>query len=108
MSEGTVVVYFSTDGAPLYAHEQATLESVARSIAGIKRWEFGGCYDRARHRGPLFFVPAETLLRGEALGLGIRNESDFFGGVVPHSLARTKAITHGLVSSQASRATGWP
>lgn len=108
MSKGTVVVYRSPSAAPIYDHEQAALEHVAQTIAYIRGDEFGGCYDRARHRGPLFHVPEETLLQEEARGLGICYPLDFVGGVVADPLARTKAISHGLVDSDACRPPAWP
>jgi hypothetical protein len=39
--------------------------------------------------------------------LGIRNEDDLFGGVVPHPFVATKTITHPLIDSAASRPPGW-
>ncbi len=40
-------------------------------------------------------MPADTVVGlNEARALGVLGEDDLFGGVVPHPVAATKAITH--------------
>jgi hypothetical protein len=108
MASGAVVVYFSRLGAPMYTHERVTLAGVAKALAQIKRYEFAGCYDDARsYSGDVFFVPDDTLMMDEALHLGIRHPTDFFGGVVPYPFVKTKAITHELISNSADQPEGW-
>jgi len=105
---GIVVVYFSKFGAPLYAHEKATLFDVAAMIATLKGCEMAGSYDAAcNHVDKAFFVPDDTLVLDEASSVGIRSADDLFGGVVPYPVVKTKAITHRLISSNAYRPEGW-
>jgi hypothetical protein len=54
-----------------------------------------------------YFVPDETLLVEEAAALNIGSEDDFFGGVVPCPVARTKAITHQLIGGCTARSDDW-
>jgi hypothetical protein len=103
-----VVVYFSKFGARLYSHERATLFDVATMIAKLKGCEIAGSYDPAsNHPGKIFFVPDDTLAADEASSLDICSADDLFGGVVPHPVVKTKAITHRLVRSNAYRPEGW-
>jgi Protein of unknown function (DUF3182) len=89
-------------------HEKITLEAVARAIAQIKHYEFGGWHDMAhRYSDDIYFVPDDTLMPDEAASLGIRSPNDLFGGVVSHPFVKTKAITHPLVSESADRPLGW-
>ena len=39
---GIVLAYLSRLGTPMLAHEKVTLEAVARSVAQVKHYEFGG------------------------------------------------------------------
>lgn len=59
-----------------------------------------------RHGRP-YLVPSETLLTEEAQQLGIHNEDDFFGGVVPEAFMATKVISHGLVDAGAEAPAAW-
>ncbi len=54
-----------------------------------------------------YHVPSHTLHADEAHALGIRDEHDLFGGIVPHAFVATKAITHPLVDLQAQAPVGW-
>jgi hypothetical protein len=103
-----VVVYYSKFGARLYTHEKATLFDVAAMIARLKDCEIAGPYDAAyNYAGKIFFVPDDTIVAEEASSLAIRSPDDLFGGIVPHPVVKTKAITHRLVSSNAYRPEGW-
>src|SRR6516225_9565329 len=104
----TVAVYFSRLGAPMYTHEKVTLSIVTESIARISGWRFAGVYDPVEPCiGGLFFVPDDTLMIDEAQGLGIHSPHQLYGAVAPFPFVKTKAITHGLVSSRAARPSGW-
>ena len=103
---GTVVTYAANGGVT--DHEVAARVAVAKSLAALKGFEFGGGYDAAlQHRGPLYFVPSETLSGDEASRLGIRGADDLFGGVVPYPFVATKAIAHPLAGRYARRPEGW-
>ena len=105
---GVVVIYFSKFGARLYAHEKATVLDVAAMIARLKGCEMAGSYDAAHnYADKAFFVPDDTLVPDEASSVDIRSADDLFGGVVPHPVVKTKAITHRLVGSNAYRPEGW-
>ena len=103
-----VAVYFSRLGAAMYTHEKVTLSIVAESIARVNDWCYAGVYDPAeRSGGGLFFVPDDTLMFDEARALGIHSSHQLYGAVAPYPFVKTKAITHGLVSSHAARPYGW-
>ena len=103
-----VAVYFSRLGAAMYTHEKVTLSIVAESIARVNDWCYAGVYDPAeRSGGGLFFVPDDTLMFDEARALGIHSSHQLYGAVAPYPFVKTKAITHGLVSSRAARPYGW-
>jgi hypothetical protein len=108
VSDGVVVVYFSRLGGSMYTHERVTLSVVAEAVAQIKGAKFAGLYDNAKaYSGNVFYVPDDTLVLDEALCLGICLPTDLFGAVVPYHFAKTKAITHQLVSPSADRPEGW-
>ena len=95
----------STKG--LTQHEVAARVAVARSLAALKGFEFGGGYDSSLQRSerpPLYFVPSETLSGEEAARLGIRGADDLFGGVVPYPFVGTKTIVHPLASRDGAAA----
>src|SRR5438093_11235904 len=103
-----VVIYLSRPDDSLRTHEGTTLVAVADAIARLKHYRFAGRWDEShRHSRRVFFVPDETLLAPEARQLGIGSADDLFGGVVPYSFVRTKAITHSLVGGDAERPEGW-
>jgi hypothetical protein len=106
---GTVVTYAGDEG--LTQHEVAARVAIARSLAALKGFEFGGGYDPALQRSerssPLYFVPSETLSGKEAARLGIRGADDLFGGVVPYAFVGTKTIVHPLPGRDAQRPAGW-
>jgi hypothetical protein len=104
----TVVVYFSRLGAPMYTHEKITLSIVAESIARVNGGRYAGVYDPVEPCiGGLFFIPDDTLMLDEAQALAIHSPHQLYGAVAPYPFVKTKAITHGLVSSLAARPYGW-
>jgi hypothetical protein len=90
-------------------HDQVTRTAIATKIAALAGYEFAGDYDPARsYPLPLYFVPSHTIVGFEtAHALGIRDEEDLFGGVVPHAFVATKSITHPLVDARAREPVGW-
>ncbi len=89
-------------------HDRVTRDGIARRLALLKGFEFAGEHDRlCRYPGPLYLVPADTLLTAEAEELGIRGEDDLFGGMVPYPFVATKAITHPLVGTGSAAPDGW-
>jgi hypothetical protein len=103
---GTVVTYAANEG--LNEHEIAVRVAVAKSLAALKGFEFGGGYQPSLQRNkPLYFVPSETLSGKEAARLGIRGANDLFGGVVPHPFVASKTIAHPLTGRDAQRPQGW-
>jgi hypothetical protein len=105
-ARGLVVTH--TAPRDLDRHETASHSAIARTLAGLKGFAFGGEYDAAAgHRSRLYFVPSDTLLAEEAAALGIRSAEDLFGGVVPFAFVATKAIVHPLVAPGAHAPRGW-
>lgn len=90
------------------AHERASHAWLARRLAAVLGWEFGGEYAPGRATGPRpYFVPDETLDRAQAAALGIEGEDDLFGGVVPHAFVASKVITHPLSDPGSAAPDGW-
>jgi hypothetical protein len=100
-----------SDGESDYAsgHERASRDEIAKRIAALKGFDFGGEYDPATNYGErLYFVPSHTVVGIEAArSLGICTEGDLFGGVVPYSFIATKTITHPLVDAEAFAPESW-
>lgn len=103
---GTVVTYLGAAGGS--AHERAARVAVAKSLAALKGYDFGGGFEPSLQCSrPLYFVPSDTLSGAEARELGIRGAGDLFGGVVPFPFVGTKTIAHPLTSRDAWRPDGW-
>lgn len=93
---------------PRAPHELDTVASLARSLADLHGWRYGGAFDPAvRYRDPPYFIPADTLLAEDAARLGIAGEDDLFGGVVPHAFVATKVISHAVPGRAAHVPPGW-
>lgn len=90
-------------------HEAVVHEQLARKLAMLQGMEFLGAFDPAVHYGrPLYFVPSGTLVgTDDARKLGLDDEHDLFGGVVPQAFVETKVITHPLVRPDADSPYGW-
>jgi len=108
MAQGTVVTYAAGREGFLQTHEGITFTALARLMAELKRYAFGGEYaEGQRYTGPLYFVPRECLSQQQAEALGIRRAEDLYGGIVPLGFAATKVITHRLLNEGADRPPGW-
>ena len=92
---------------PAPRHERVTQTEIARRIAALRGWRHVGDYDPAVTVDASYFVPDDTLSEEAAQGLGIKNQKDLFGGVVPFPFVATKAITHPLVNASAKAPSGW-
>jgi hypothetical protein len=105
---GGVVVYRGDAGARA-AHDYATCSEIARKLATLKHCAFAGEYDkRSSYPHTLYFVPTDTLVGSDhARSLGIIDEHDLFGGVVPHPFVGTKCISHPLADDKARAPDGW-
>jgi hypothetical protein len=103
------IVVYRNVGDERSAHDVATCAAIARRVAGIMGIAFAGHYESAnRACGPFYFVPMNTLVGIEhARSLGIRDERDLFGGVVPYPFVATKSISHALVDERARAPHGW-
>lgn len=106
-ARGAVVAHVPHAHVHASEHERCTLRLFARRLAALKGWHDGGEFDPARTAGPLYFVPARTLIREEAEALGIQGPDGLFGGVVPHPFVGSKAISHPLVAPDAAAPAGW-
>ncbi len=90
-------------------HDKAVHFELGKRIAGLLGGQFEGEYDKTkRYAGRLYFLPSDTLIgMAEARGLGIKTETDLFGGVAPYAFIPTKAITHPLRADRAYAPQGW-
>lgn len=106
---GTVVVYPGNAQRSPSRHESAAHGEMAKRLAALKGFAFGGVFDAARaYDGPLYFVPSDTFVSiASARRLGIHGEQDLFGGVVPYPFIATKTITHALPAPGARAPHGW-
>lgn len=103
----TVVAHSVNPHAPL--HEVETNRELARWLAQILGFEYGGSYDQQQHAGrDLYLLPTQTLIGAEAArALGVKGPEDLWGGYVEHDFICTKAITHGLLNKHAVAPNGW-
>ncbi|TCS36943.1 uncharacterized protein DUF3182 [Paucimonas lemoignei] len=106
---GILLLYSCQQRADPSRHEYASQLALARKLATLLSYEFGGEFDPARHYAASpYFVPVDTLESLEqAHALGIHGNAHLFGGVVPHPFVATKVITHPLVAADAPAPAGW-
>ena len=102
-----VVAHSTRAGAP--RHEVETNRALARWVAQILGLKFGGSYERQLHAGrEIYLLPTQTLVGpAQARELNIKGPEDLWGGYVDHDFICTKAISHGLLSPEASAPAGW-
>lgn len=103
------IVVYRNAGDDRSAHDVATCAAIARRLAGLIGIGFAGHYESANMAcGPFYFVPMDTLVGiDHARSLGVRDERDLFGGVVPYPFVATKSISHALVDKGARAPHGW-
>lgn len=91
------------------SHEHVVHAELARRLAVLLGMGFAGQYDASANFGRrVYLVPSATLVgTGMAHMLGIRDQHDLFGGVVPMPYVATKVITHPLVTAEAQAPKGW-
>lgn len=106
-SKKLVVAHSVRPEAPL--HEVETNRALARWLAQILGLKYGGSYDPKLHNGrDLYLMPTQTLVGAAAARqLGIKGPEDLWGGYVDHDFICTKAISHGLLNTDASAPNGW-
>ncbi|UNM19444.1 DUF3182 family protein [Pseudomonas sp. ArH3a] len=102
-----VVAHSTREGAP--QHEVETNRALARWLAQILGLKFGGSYNPQLHaERELYLLPTQTLVGpAQALTLNVKGPQDLWGGYVDHDFICTKAITHGLLSPEATAPEGW-
>ncbi|MGU9819463.1 DUF3182 family protein [Pseudomonas sp. LF135] len=102
-----VVAHSTRAGAP--QHEVETNRALARWLAQILGLKFGGSYDPQQHAGrDVYVLPTQTLVgAAQALALKVKGPEDVWGGYVDYDFICTKAITHGLLSPEATAPQGW-
>ena len=106
-SRGAVVTLANRASEP--RHEKDVHEQLARRLAALQGMDFVGEYDpSAQYSQQLYYVPSGTVIGVDsARELGIEDEQDLFGGVVPHAFVETKAISHPLLRPNADSPIGW-
>lgn len=102
-----IVAHSTREGAP--QHEVETNRALARWLAQILGLKFGGSYDPQKHADrDLYLLPTQTLVGpAQARELHVNGPADLWGGYVDHDFICTKAISHGLLSSEAKAPEGW-
>lgn len=92
-------------------HERERIADLGKVIANMTDREFGGEINGNNTLPPSqdhYVVPFKTILGLDvARSVGIYTQRDLFGGVVDRPFKGTKAISHGLVSTDAARPEGW-
>jgi hypothetical protein len=104
-----VVIHSCTPTDNPEGHERSSQARLAARVAELLGHEFAGEHEAGRDYGcPLFVVPRATIDDPEeAKRLGIRDEHDLFGGVVPHPFIASKLISHSLPHSGSPAPQGW-
>lgn len=107
-SGASVVTYSLGARSACAGHEASTREEIARRLAALTGSAYEGEYDPVkRYAGTPYFVPHDTLTSQTASRIGVRNDSDLFGAVVPHRFVATKTITHPVVDARSHIPRGW-
>jgi len=109
LAPGVVLTCLCEDADNPRNHESMTRRELARRLAALKGYAFGGEYDASQtYPARRYLVPAQTVIgydRDQALG--IQDEDDIFGAVVPHAFMSVKTITHPLVHDGAHAPGAW-
>ncbi|MBA1272291.1 DUF3182 family protein [Stutzerimonas azotifigens] len=90
-------------------HERYVHQALAQRLAHLQGIDYGGdCDPGSVTAGAVYLVPSGTVVGcAHAEQLGLRDEQDLFGGVVPWAFVATKAITHPLICADAQAPDGW-
>jgi hypothetical protein len=106
-TSGRVLIYAARANEP--EHERAVYIELGRRIARLLDLPFGGAHDARRsYPGRNYILPTDTIIGLTLAGeLGLREETDLFGGVAPYPFVPTKAITHPLFSAGSFAPPGW-
>ncbi|MCE7033121.1 DUF3182 family protein [Lysobacter sp. GX 14042] len=88
-------------------HEHGTLLALARRLAELNGWAWGGESPGGEAGLRPYLVPQCTLEREEARAAGVEHPDDLFGGVVPHAFVGTKLVSHPAVGRHAAVPGGW-
>ncbi|HEY8102223.1 MAG TPA: DUF3182 family protein [Burkholderiaceae bacterium] len=104
-----IVVFYPCKPCNRQGHEYLTHSEIARRLAHLKAYEYAGEFDSSRrYDRPLYFVPNDTFVSTESIrNLGVTDEHDLFGGVVPFPFVATKIITHDLPHGYRYAPAGW-
>lgn len=105
---GVVAAHLSGGHRLASEHERASLLGFVSRVAALRQAHDAGVFEATqRYEPPVYLVPNCTLTGEQAATLGIRSDTDFFGGVVPHAFVATKAISHPLAGPGARTLPGW-
>jgi len=103
-----VVLLVADEGKDPQGHDHRTRVAMAQRLAELRGGEYAGEFDpHRRYRVRPYFVPDRTLLSERAQAIGIEDEEDLFGGVVPHAFLAYKTISHPLIGADAAAPAGW-
>ena len=87
------------------AHEHHVHQLLGDKIAALLGIKFAGVREGSQVTQPdLYVIPDTTLVAPQPM---ISTHNDLFGGVVAQPFMATKAISHPLVSNNATAPTGW-
>ncbi|SDS56947.1 Protein of unknown function [Halopseudomonas litoralis] len=104
-SSGKSAVALLATGEPTSAHEQHVHKHLGTRIAALLGIEFAELRDAGQVIPPgLYVIPYTTLVAPQPT---ISTDNDLFGGLVAQPFMATKAISHPLVSDNATAPTGW-
>ncbi|MGJ4803688.1 DUF3182 family protein [Luteimonas sp. SDU82] len=101
----TLVLPFIDPGRGHSTHEVASLHAASLRVAGLLGRPGGN--GAGLHGPSRYWLPIRTLLREEAERLGVEDEAQLWGGVVPHAFVGTKLISHPGWPGGDSRPEGW-
>ena len=107
---GVVVLYSGDERHYACEHERATRTGIARRLATLKGFDFGGTYEASARYPGLGLLRAERHARRARTcrtSSACADEHDLFGGVVPFAFVATKALTHPLTGPDARAPVGW-
>ncbi len=103
-----IALFDPADHNPGNLHDQQSREMLVNRLAKLLRVPLLGSVTDPDDVGPdVLLVPRDTLIAETMVSKTKLTIGTLLGGLVPYRFAATKAITHGLVSKDAARPTGW-